>query len=317
MSSETYRVTPSTAVANARLAFRRLVAGALTDLAAPVEVPSPGGGAPTNCVGFALDRNGNPSYVLLNNTSGLTYTVNQWDGTAWQTVGPNAGTLPQASDGRGCSSPPDLAFNAANQPIVGYEGSGQFIGESVALFVQRFDGTAWQGLGPNSGRVTPLFPSNPLFAHSMKLDSTDTPVVEWNTGGNTNPGHVSFVVRFAASPTPALVGVGPNGGQLPATPTAPGLTADYHQGARLVLDANDRPLVASGVLVDSPTGVVGVVGGVAAFKFDGTQWAVSDVHQANAAGSVELGSKAPVGAFVDGAGQLRVAWTEIADRNIG
>jgi len=32
---------------------------------------------------------------------------------------------------------------------------------------------------------------------------------------------------------------------------------------------------------------------------------------------VELGSKAPVGAFVDGAGQLRVAWTEIADRNIG
>jgi len=44
MSSETYRVTPSTAVANARLAFRRLVAGAWTDLAAPVEVPSPGGG---------------------------------------------------------------------------------------------------------------------------------------------------------------------------------------------------------------------------------------------------------------------------------
>ena len=53
--------------------------------------------------------------------------------------------------------------------------------------------TAWQPLGPNQGRVAP----SGVYGHSMKLDSTGAPVVAWYTGGDTNAGHVGFVVRFA------------------------------------------------------------------------------------------------------------------------
>ena len=99
---------------------------------------------------------------------------------------------------------------------------------------------------------------------------------------------------------------------MPTPPTAPGLTPGYLEGPHLLLDANDRPLVASRVFVESSTFATGAV---AAFKFDGTQWAVSDAHQANATGSVLLGSKTPVGAVVDGTGQLIIAWTEVRNSN--
>jgi hypothetical protein len=229
-----------------------------------------------------------------------SYTANQWNGTAWAPVGPSGGALPQATGGGSCASPPSLTFNAANQPIVAYDASGQ-------LFVQVFDGTAWQGLGPNNGRVTPASISHPLYAHSMKLDSTDTPVVEWNTGGDTNSGHVAYVVRYTASPTPAWVGVGPNGGQLP-TPTGAGLTFQYLEGADLVLDASDRPLVAGAVLGFDSSNLT--ISRVAGFKFDGTQWTASDMHSASGSGPVSLLPRFSVGAIVDGAGQLTIAWSE-------
>ena len=135
----------------------------------------------------------------------------------------------------------------------------------------------------------------------MKLDSTDTPVVEWNTGGNTNSGQVAFVVRFTTSPTPAWAGVGPNGGLLP-TPIALGLTYQYLEGANLVLDANDRPLVAGRVVgFDSSNFTISRVAG---FKFDGTQWTASDIHSAKAAGTVSLLARFSVGALVERLGRL-------------
>jgi len=317
MASETYNPTPGSAVENTRLVFRQLVGGAWTDLAAPVELGNTRRGTAVPCVGFALDRNGRPGYVLESGNSLLVvYTVNQWNGVAWQTVGPNAGVLPQTqvNDGSDCKSPPSLEFTTGNQPIVGYDVSGQ-------LFVQQFNGATWQGIGPNNGRVTPLLPTNQLFAHSMKLDSTDAPVVMWNTGGNRSTGHAAFVVRFAASPTPVWAGVGPNGGQLPI-PAASGLSFLYLEAPRLLLDSNDRPLVAGRLLADSTSPAPFTVGAIVGFKFDGTRWTASDIHQANATGAFVLGTTVlpsptneRVSALVDGTGQLSVAWTEITDSN--
>jgi len=127
MNAEDYFPNPNnSAVQNTRLVFRRPVAGAWTDVAAPVDFGDAHGVVAPLCVGFPLDQDDSHSYMLLSN---LSYTANQWNGTARLPIGSNAGVLPQANDGRLCSSPPDQAFSAAYQPIVSYDASGQ-------LFVQ-------------------------------------------------------------------------------------------------------------------------------------------------------------------------------------
>lgn len=303
MDAETYTASSGT---NARLVFGKLIAGVWTTAAQTVELGVINDGALLGCIGFALDHNGNPAYVLKGvNTA--PYTVNRWNGSTWQPVGPNNGTLQQGSGNGLCRSAPKLLFDANNQPFVAFD-------TFYNLYVLRFDGTAWQGLGSSSGLLTLATNGNPLYAYDMRLDSTGAPVLEWNTGGNTNSTHVAYVQRYVTTPSPGWVGVGPNGGILPP-PTTVGDTAVYFYDSSLVLDANDRPFLAAGVSgLDAQNQSVFAL---AAFKFDGTQWAASDFHSAKSGGTVNDPVGSPYGVMLDGAGNLVVGWAESSTSSTG
>ena len=148
-----------------RIVFRRLVNGAWTNAADTIELGFLGAGSPAQpyCIGFALDRNDQPAFIQISLDT-TSYSAKRWSGSAWQAIGPNGGTLPQrgSSPLNFCPSlQPVLKFNASNAPIAAYA----VVELRKRLYLQRFDGTAWTGLGPRaSGRATACWPM--VLTHS-------------------------------------------------------------------------------------------------------------------------------------------------------
>ena len=292
-----------------RIVFRRLVNGAWSSAADTIELGFLGGGsAQLDCIGFALDRNDQPAFIQISSDT-TSYSVKRWTGSAWQAIGPNGGTLPQhgTSPLNFCpGQQPVLKFDAGNAPIAAYP----VVESRKRLYVQRFDGTAWTGLGPRNGVLADGF--NSFFSgFAMTLDANGKPLVTWTTLNGNGANQPAYVVRYVDTPAPAWVGVGSTDGLLPLPDLATnGYVYENMQSPTITLDANGNPAVAFGVFVNT----LAVGCRITAYRFDGTVWASAGLHAAatdSCMGATFNGDG--VGMYVDNTNRLTMAWSEAPD----
>ncbi len=290
-----------------RIVFRRLVDGAWSSAADTIELGSLGAGSPAqpNCIGFALDRNDQPAFIQISSDT-TSYSAKRWSGSAWQAIGPNGGTLPQrgTSPLNFCPSlQPVLKFDASNAPIAAYA----VVESRKRLYVQRFSGTAWTGLGPRNGVLADGL--NSFFSgFAMTLDANGKPLVTWTTLNGNGANQPAYVVRYVDTPAPAWVGVGSADGLLPLPDVATnGYVYESMRAPTIALDGNGNPAVAFGVFVNTLT--VGCR--ITAYRFDGTVWASAGLHAAatdSCVGGTFNGDGVEM--YVDNTNRLTLAWSE-------
>jgi hypothetical protein len=144
-----------------------------------------------------LDTNGRLWFVLMPPTfSGLPAIVRRLNPTptpAWETIGPNGGTLPQTNT-LGLSTP-HLRFDGAGNPVIGTNASVTVSPgvSSSGTAVYRYNGSVWSSTGgyqavgtsgSNGDQYTTfaLFDGEALMAWvNNTLASTSAPVVQRNT----------------------------------------------------------------------------------------------------------------------------------------
>jgi hypothetical protein len=209
--------------------------------------------------GFAFDS-GNNLLIAYGSTSptGSTFTtVRKFVAGAWQPVGPDDGTLPIASPfSSSCQDRPAITLDAADRPMVAYR-SGN------AVTVQRFDGTAWQGLATASGDSFDSIQGG----FDLRLDSGDQPYLAIASAG------VVTVRRFNPTPGVGWEAVGSSGGVLPSVNT---VRLDTPQ---IRFSATGRPAIASVAGIPFP-GSPGVSSaGVVVHRFDGVAWSTTGGYQ--------------------------------------
>jgi hypothetical protein len=124
---------------------------------------------------LAIDNSGNPVVAYIKTQSGIyRLFVKRWDGSTWQTVGgtANANTTQYAYY-------PSLALDSSGNPYVAFRQSAS--GGGYNLFVRRWNGTAWETVGPGSLDVVA---TNDVYYPSLEVYNNQ-PIVSWyETNGN-------------------------------------------------------------------------------------------------------------------------------------
>lgn len=211
---------------------------------------------------FAFDSSNTPTIVYMTRTASgdaSFTTARRLVAGVWQAIGPNDGLLPQSPGTSGlCSDSfaPRLAIDAADRPIVAYRNSD-------TLWVQRFDGTAWNKIAPTAAESFPVS----YGSFDLRLDPAGAPwLVMTQNGATANP---PTVVRRLDATSGTWVTVGPNGGVLPETNTS------GFDIMRLQFDAGGRPVVAGTIAVGLDT----FSRGTAVYRFDGSTWSTTGGYQ--------------------------------------
>ena len=198
------------------------------------------------CSAIAVDASNNPVVVWNerseNQQTGYAYHARRYNPTSalWEPLGANGGKLPDLGGPCDSSSPLALKIDSLGRPVVAYSAIN-------GLFVERFDGATWIGLGPNSGNLGPVS----FGGFSFALDASDSPVLIYNQQDGP------AVVKRFNSGSSLWEDVGPYAGKLSAV----GFTLST---PKLVLDASGNPLVA-GRYAASASGLPDI----AVFRFNG------------------------------------------------
>ncbi len=148
---------------------------------------------------LVLDATGRPLAAWVENQR---VVVRRWDGSAWQTLAP----LPPSSDAQ---DTPALALASDGSPVVAWTERRSSADESTRVQVRRWDGAAWQALGPS-----PVDRSDAITArHPALLSAGGELVLAWaeETAATEGGGRVqvrrwdgsAWVDAVAAGPLPA------------------------------------------------------------------------------------------------------------------
>jgi hypothetical protein len=168
---------------------------------------------------LALDAAGNPVVTWLQADAPAVNRIllKRWNGTAWEGIG-------GSGSGDGLSGPgssgdyPSIALDSLQRPVVAwheYGLSGAGLGE---IYLRRWDGTAWVGLG-GSDTLGGISAANGVGARypSLKLGTSDRPVVAWQNGPLFSTDEI-YVRRWDGSAWVEVAGSASGGGvsQTPA-----------------------------------------------------------------------------------------------------
>jgi alpha-tubulin suppressor-like RCC1 family protein len=125
---------------------------------------------------IALDSNGVPTVAYVESISGIgRLFVKRFDGSVWQALGGGA-LNPSSSTG---ASDPSLILGPDGQPMVAFsQGNGQ----QQNIFVVRFDGNAWQSLGP-PGQPLNFAAGSIAVGPSLAISAFSAPTVAWIENG--------------------------------------------------------------------------------------------------------------------------------------
>ena len=328
----TVQVSPQ----NAKAASERLTL-AVTSWA-PVAPTLPANGL-AQTVNLVMDGNDKPvvGYVDLATAGQSSHVLKlrRWTGTAWETVGSDlvTGSACESTDGA------SFALDSSNNPVVMYAVESA-TDESTYFIVQRWNGTAWVAVGPNGGHLPSVAPSNSVCDRvSTTLVGPDNqPVVVYPTSSGPtllhfngsawvgyvtpagdvvgNPTTTGFDARFDPSGKLWRVtgtdGNNANGGaqRLNTSTHAwdavgsgfPQVGTIGLQQPHLRFDSTGSPVVA--FLADVGANFTSH-GGVAVYRFDGTNWQTDGGHDAS---SVSTGANIPDPAFVLFNDQAVLGW---------
>ncbi len=107
----------------------------------------------------------------------------RFDGVMWSDVGVGA-VSSGPIDGTGQAACQALALDANGTAVVAWHDSNA---DRDAIYVKRFDGSAWVELGVASAAGTGIGESSPLAKPTLAIDSRNHPVVAWHapSSGNT------------------------------------------------------------------------------------------------------------------------------------
>jgi hypothetical protein len=254
-------------VRTAELLLRRFTGSTWEDVGPVITLPQPCN-APAHQYSFAFDSTNTPTVAYATSSPSPDYgyfvVVRKLVGGAWQGVGSNGGVLPGANlvmDGNGyCNDriPPRVVIDAADRPVVAYQGA-----ESGPLSrVQRFDGNAW---GPLASGSDDRFTGT--FTHDLAVGPDGT---LWFS--QTSFGDNSMQVRRFDTAAANWVFAGPNSGKLPETGT------DGWSFHRIRFDSAGRPVVGGMIGILDSTGATSSTG-VAVYRFNGTTWSTTGGYQ--------------------------------------
>ncbi|MDZ7799401.1 MAG: Ig-like domain-containing protein [Trueperaceae bacterium] len=241
------------------------LADAITDLAGnPLLAPDPWSwslpvwqrlGAPLNVdpnirahvPRIALDHDEHPVVIWreddADSTPPVDLYVKRWDGEAWVQLGSSLSDDPDRFGPM--YGVPDIAVDGTGAPIVAWTQPVRGLGH-----VQRWDGTAWQGLGGGYN----VDPDAPTYRVVMALDADDRPWIAWSEGNGSDRN--VYVARWTGEDW-ALVG------------DARDRTGhDVLGWPVLAFDAMQRPLVAWSQAVDADRETYDVF----VDRWNGTSW---------------------------------------------
>lgn len=206
---------------------------------------------------FAFDANNNPviAYRVDQETSFpnsvSTTTVRSFTGGSWQAVGPNDGKLPlTANNGEFCDDAPLVGVDAVNQPVVAYRSTS-------GVTVQRYDGTAWKGLG-NATADSFADAGSQRGGFALGFDATRQAYL-------ASTGETSVVVRRFNAQSSSWETVGPNSGTIDVG------NARSFTGGRFAFDASGQPTLALYTIVPTPAAPSGGYAPVV-YRYNGTAW---------------------------------------------
>jgi len=194
---------------------------------------SQSGGAFTPSI--AVDGSGRPVVAWLDEDVGQIY-LKKWDGTAWVALGDSA-------SGEGISKtwvlapwePPGLAVDAFGSPVVAWRGLHQSTGIGSHVFVKRWNGSEWVGLGDSAigGGINSGMGAEHI---SMAADSTGGFVVAWEEDFNTGGLGEIHLKRWTGSAWEELAGSATGGGV--------SRTSGESMTPSVAVDGNGNPVVA-------------------------------------------------------------------------
>jgi len=129
---------------------------------------------------LAVGSNGTPIVAWHDDSSGnLDYEiyVRRWNGSAWVEMGSGSASGGNISNNDGYSYRPSLAIGPDSKPVVAWEDNNN----GKAIYVRRWDGSAWVEMGAGSasgGGISQSagFPGDP----SLAIGPDGKPVVTWH-----------------------------------------------------------------------------------------------------------------------------------------
>jgi PKD domain len=322
---------------NGKLASERLFLS--TTPWVPVAPTIPAGGL-FQTADLVLDRNSKPvvglvQHSVVNNQNSNTLQLRRWTGTAWETVGSDIVI------GTSCSqtSSVSFAFDGANNPVVLFGNSGP--AESSFFVVRRFSNGAWTPVGANGGQLAFTSASSEAceFPTTTLIGADDQPVVAYSSDagavvqhfdGTNWVGYVTpsgdlfgdyqakFEARFDASGK-LWIATGSGAQSNSAGPATHRLNTTTHawdavggafpqmgtlglEQPRLRFDNAGSPVIA--FLADVGSNGTSS-GGVAVYRFDGSNWSTTGGHQAD---DISNGASLPDPGFIMFDDQAIVAW---------
>jgi hypothetical protein len=322
---------------NGKLASERLFLS--TTPWVPVAPTIPAGGL-FQTADLVLDRNGEPVVGLVqrsivNGQNSNTLQLRRWTGAAWQTVGSDIVI------GAPCSqtSSASFAFDSANNPVVLFGNVGT--GESSFFAVRRFSNGAWAPVGANGGQLAFTSTDSEAceFPTTTLVGADDQPVVSYSSDGGAVVQHfdgtnwvgyvtpsgdvfgdyqTKFEARFDASGK-LWIATGTGAQSNSFGPAAHRLNTTTHtwdviggafpqidtlglEQPRLRFDSVGSPVIA--FLADVGSNGTSS-GGVAVYRFDGSNWSTTGGHQAD---DLSNGASLPDPGFVMFNDQAIVAW---------
>lgn len=240
------------------LQLRRFNGTAWEDVGSPITT------SPIDCgnhtTSFAFDSTNAPVIVFASRATGEIYSAKarRLVGGIWQAIGPDDGLLPQSAEACDDARSPRLVLDAADRPTVAYRSAS-------AVWIQRFDGTAWTKLATTAQDTFPVVYS----AHDIALDPTGA--LWFALRGNANNTETTVVRRFDAT-SGAWQTVGPNGGLLPEQNTV------GFDKLRLGFDTAGRPVIGGTIGVLSASRMSSGTG-AGVYRFDGANWSTTGGYQ--------------------------------------
>lgn len=248
--------------------LRRWTGSAWEAVASDLSIDYPCTTSNADSASIAFDSANNPviAYSSAQVTDGSFTAVSKFISGAWQPISPNNGVVPNSVStfASACRDTPVLQLDAADVPVLAYRSN------TNTILVQRYNGTAWQGIVAASGDS--FAASNGGF--DLKLDANGRLYLV--VGSGVFQKDATIVRQLSAAPTPAWETVGPNGGRLPETNTV-GLSLP-----RLRFDAAGKPVIAAIASID---GGSGALPGTAVYRYDGSNWTSTGGYQTGAGSS--------------------------------
>ncbi|MFC1611425.1 hypothetical protein ACFL6C_10730 [Myxococcota bacterium] len=221
--------------------------------------------------------------------SGEIYLLH-WDGAAWQEVGPNSASAGGVSNDASFSVSPTVALDGQGRPVLAWAGGNS------EILVRRYDGVAWQEVGPGSASSTGISGTSGVSIQpSIAIDPvTDEPIVAWQ---DRTDGNDQIYVRGFDGTTWQELGVeSASGGGISNT-------AVHSKEPTITIDPTGRPVV---VWEDTVGGRV-----IYTRRFDGAAW--QEVNTGSATGDgigSSLGNASSPAATSDSQGRVVAGWNQ-------